>query len=193
MRIFALEYIRKMINEYEVHFVHANKISQFMIKSQIGPFICNNRVAGEEEGRILKDMKFTHSFTWSYDPMGIISKKRVENKSTPYIHTQRLEIEKYMNQEEWATNTLQEVKEQVTSTLGIQTPTPQERKVAGEKDDKGKEPEKDTGRKRTRDDQIDMDIDTSTKEFKMKYRKRSKFHMDIDQDSEKDQQTVITI
>ena len=54
----------------------------------------------------MKEMKFTHSFTWSYDTMGIISKKRVEKKSTPYIRTHILEIDKYMNQEEWVANTL---------------------------------------------------------------------------------------
>ena len=55
---------------------------------------------------MLKEMQFTHSFTWSYDPMGIISKKSVENKSMPYIHNHILEIEKYMNQEEWVADTL---------------------------------------------------------------------------------------
>lgn len=49
----------------------------------------------------MKEMKFTHSLTWSYDPWGIISKKRVENKSTPYIHSHRPEIDKFMNQIEW--------------------------------------------------------------------------------------------
>lgn len=97
MRIFALQYIRQMISADEIHFVAANKKSQFKIKSQIGPFICNTRVAGEEADRRLREMNFTHSLTWSYDPWGIISKKRVEN-STAYIHTQRPEIEQYMNQ-----------------------------------------------------------------------------------------------
>ena len=95
-----------MINADEVHFVSAKRKSQFRIKSQIGPFICNIKVAGEMADRILKKMKLTHSFTCSYDPMGIISKKRVENKFTPNIHTHRLEIEKYMNQEEWEAITL---------------------------------------------------------------------------------------
>lgn len=87
-----------------------------MIKSQIGPFICNSRVVGEEMDRRLKEMNFTHNFIWSFDPWGIISKKRVENKSTAYIHTQRPEIEKYMNQIEWMSETLQEAEEQVVSS-----------------------------------------------------------------------------
>jgi len=45
-------------------------------------------------------MKFKLSFTWSYDPLGIISKLRVEQRTTPYVHTPRPEIEQYANQEE---------------------------------------------------------------------------------------------
>lgn len=98
-----------------------------------------------------------------------------------------------MNKEEWEANTLHEVEEKVISTLGIQKPTPQERNSKGAQDDKGKEPKKEVGNKRTREDQTDTDIDPSTKEFKMKYMKRARIHMDIDQGSEKDQQIVITI
>lgn len=48
VRIFALEYIRQMINVDEIHFVAAKKKSQFRIKSEIGPFIYNSRATGEE-------------------------------------------------------------------------------------------------------------------------------------------------
>jgi len=122
MRIFALEYIKQMINADEVHFLAAKKKSQFRIKSQIGPFICNSRAAGEEEDKRLKEMNFTHNFTPSYDPWGIISKKRVKNKSRTYIYTQRPEIEKYMNHIESMPDTLQEVEEQVISSSSAQTP-----------------------------------------------------------------------
>lgn len=56
-------------------------------------------------------MNFPLSFTWSYDPFGIISKLRVKQKETPYVSTPRPEIEKYMNQHIWVENTLQEAKE----------------------------------------------------------------------------------
>jgi len=72
-------------------------------------------------------MKFTHKFTWSYDRWGIISKKRVENKSTPYIHTHRPEIEKIMNQIEWMPENLQEVEEQILSSLSAHNLRKQER------------------------------------------------------------------
>lgn len=60
---------------------------------------------------ILKRMKSKTSFTWSYDPLGVISKLRFEQKSTPYPHTPRSEIEQYANQEEWTKTTLQEIEE----------------------------------------------------------------------------------
>lgn len=66
MKIFALEYIRQMINADEIHFVVAENKFQFKMKSQIGPFICNSRPIGEEVDIRLREMNFTHSFTWSY-------------------------------------------------------------------------------------------------------------------------------
>jgi len=72
-------------------------------------------------------MNFTHSFTWSYDPLRITSKKRVENKSTPYIHTHRLEIEKFMNQTEWMSKTLQEAEEKILSSSSAHIPRQQEK------------------------------------------------------------------
>lgn len=97
MRFFSLEYIRKILNVNEVHFVSSKTKSQFRIKTQMRPFICNNRMIGEEADELLKEIQFSLSFTWSYDPLGTISKLRVENKYTPYIHPHRPEIERYMN------------------------------------------------------------------------------------------------
>jgi len=74
-----------------------NKKSQLWIKTQVRHFICNSRAVGEEADLLLKQMNFPLSFTWSYERFGVISKLRVEQKDTPYVHTQRLEIEKYMN------------------------------------------------------------------------------------------------
>ena len=42
MRIFSLEYIRKMINLDEIHFVSLKKKKQLRIKGKIGSFICNS-------------------------------------------------------------------------------------------------------------------------------------------------------
>lgn len=93
MRIFALEYVRQMLNSNEIHFIVAMKKAQFNIKTQESPFVCNTRTTGEEVDKILKEMKLNLSFTWSYEPYGITSKLRVDNKNTPYIHTSRPDIE----------------------------------------------------------------------------------------------------
>ena len=46
MRLFALEYIRQILNSDEINFLAAKKKTQFKIKNQVGPFFCNNRDAG---------------------------------------------------------------------------------------------------------------------------------------------------
>jgi hypothetical protein len=106
VRIFALEYIRQIMNSDDVHFVSLKKKQQLRLKGQIGSFICNNRGAGDEADRLLREMKFITSFPWHYDPHGIISEMRVKNKNAPYVHELRPEIEKYANQTDWEPDTL---------------------------------------------------------------------------------------
>ena len=111
MRIFSLDYIGKMINMNEVHFVSSKKKSQFKLKAKVGSFICNTRSACTEVDRLLKNMNLQPSFTWYYDIFGIISTLRVQLKETPYNHTPTLELEKFMNHEQWSEGTLTEVDE----------------------------------------------------------------------------------
>jgi hypothetical protein len=126
VRIFALEYIRQMINSDDIHFVSLKKKQQMRIKGKIGPFICNNRAVGGEADKILKEMKFNTSFIWHYDPSGIIAEMRSKNKSSPYAHTLKPEIEKYVNQTEWEANTLVDTEQQESPSVTIsQTTTPQ--------------------------------------------------------------------
>ena len=66
-------------------------------------------------------MNIQPSFTWSYDPFGIISTLRVELKATPYNHNPRLELEKFMNQEQWSEGTLTEADEQGISIPHVKT------------------------------------------------------------------------
>jgi hypothetical protein len=101
VRIFALEYIRQIMNSDDIHFVSLKKKQQLRIKGQIGSFICNSRGAGDEADRMLREMKFLTSFTWHYDPCGIISEMRVKNKNVPYAHEPKPEIERFANQTEW--------------------------------------------------------------------------------------------
>jgi hypothetical protein len=114
-----------MINSDDIHFVAFKKKQQLRIKGQIGPFICNNRAAGEMADKILKEMKFNTSFPWHYDPCGIIAETRLRNKISPYAHVPKPEIEKFMNQTEWEVNTLEDSEQQPPSAIVSQTITPQ--------------------------------------------------------------------
>ena len=69
-------------------------------------------------------MNFPLIFTWSYDPFGIIFELRSKQKTILFVHTQRSEIEKYMNYAEWEENTLQEAEEKLVSMITSQTITP---------------------------------------------------------------------
>ena len=50
-------------------------------------------ISSKGADHLLKKIKFKLSFTWSYDPLGIVSKLRVEQKTTRYTHIARLNIE----------------------------------------------------------------------------------------------------
>jgi hypothetical protein len=131
VRIFALEYIRQIMNSDDVHFVSIKKKQQLRLKGHIGSFICNNRGAGDEADRLLREMKFITSFPWHYDPHGIISEMRVKNKNAPYVHEPRPEIEKYANQIDWEPDTLEDVgpvirsEQQGPSSSALPVNTPQ--------------------------------------------------------------------
>ena len=73
VRIFALEYIRQMINSDDIHFVSLKKKQQLRIEGHIGSFICNSQAAGEEANKLLKEMKFDINFLWHYDLCGVIA------------------------------------------------------------------------------------------------------------------------
>jgi len=45
-----------MSNSDDIHFVAFKKKQQLRIKGQIGSFICNNRVLGEEDNKLLKEI-----------------------------------------------------------------------------------------------------------------------------------------
>jgi len=113
-----------MIHMDDLHFVVAKKNSQFKIKAQVGPFMCNTRTTSKEADLLLKQLSFELSFTWSYGPFVMISGLMVEQKTTPYTHTLQQEIEQYMNQYEWEENTMQEKEEKILSKMTSQTPIP---------------------------------------------------------------------
>ena len=78
MRLFSLEYIRQILNSDSINFLAAKKKTQFKIKNQVGPLICNNRDAGLEAEKYLQEFKFSKSFLWYYDPLRVLSKLRVK-------------------------------------------------------------------------------------------------------------------
>ena len=105
-RIFALEYLRQLLNVDEINFIASKKKTQFKLKNQIGPFIVNTREAANEINVKLKEYKFPCSFTWKYDPQGILSAIRVKCKLHVYLHDPKPHIERYANKNEWEPNTL---------------------------------------------------------------------------------------
>jgi hypothetical protein len=131
VRVFALEYIRQIMNSDDIHFVSLKKKQQLRLKGQIGSFICNNRGAGDEADKLLREMKFPTSFAWHYDPYGIISEMRLRNKTGPYAHEPRPEVEKFANQTEWEPDTLEDVEpvvrteQQRPSASALPATTPQ--------------------------------------------------------------------
>ena len=101
--------MRHIPNSGEVNFLSAKNKTQFKIKNQLGPFICNNRNVGQQAKKCLKDFKFINSFKWKYDPLGVFSKLRVKFKLTPFVHESKPDVKKYSNLSEWMENTLQEL------------------------------------------------------------------------------------
>ena len=89
----------------------------------------NTGATTKEVDEILKKMKFKLRFIWSYDPLGIISKMRVEKKTNPYAHKPSTEIEQYANQEQWTENTIQQAEEKIVSQSSLQTPIPKDKEI----------------------------------------------------------------
>ena len=106
MKIFALEYLRPILNSDSINFMAARKKTQFKLKNQVGPFIINHKEAEKEIIKRLAEFKFQESFPWNYDPQGILSSLRVKFKLTSFIHELKPEIKKFSNQAEWVENTL---------------------------------------------------------------------------------------
>ena len=61
-RIFALEYLRQILNANAVNFIASKKKAQFKLKNQIGPFIVNSRDALKDIVSKLSKFKFQESF-----------------------------------------------------------------------------------------------------------------------------------
>jgi len=108
MRLFALEYFRKLINVDLTHFHSAKKKAQLRIKTQLGPYIIHENESWQDAEKILEQyLKLKKSFWWvPYDPNSFISDRMVRNKLGAYMHHRIPEIEKFSNQDEWVEGTL---------------------------------------------------------------------------------------
>lgn len=79
--------------------------TQLKLKAQFGYFIINIGVYNKEVESLLSQMKFELSFNWHYYPIGKISANKLEQKSAPYIHTLKPNIENFSNREILEDNT----------------------------------------------------------------------------------------
>ena len=64
MRLFALEYIRHILNSDEVNLLSTKKKTQFKLKNWLGHFIFNNKNVGQQADKCLQEFKFSDSFKW---------------------------------------------------------------------------------------------------------------------------------
>lgn len=97
MRIFSLEFIRQNLNVDQVHFVPMKKGYLFKFPKAVGPFIVNTRQDTQEVEKLLNDMCLLQVVEWAYDPHQIISKRRLENGYSAFVHESRPETEKLAN------------------------------------------------------------------------------------------------
>lgn len=74
-------------------------------------------------------MKFNLSYSWPYDPLGVISSMIIEQNSIPYTHISKSEIEYYANHNVWEENTLQEVEDKISSQIALESPRLKEKEL----------------------------------------------------------------
>ena len=66
-------------------------------------------------------MKFSDSFKWQYDPLGVINKLRLKFNLSPFMHDSKLDIETFANQLEWLENTLMDMEKQMDTSSILHT------------------------------------------------------------------------
>lgn len=110
MRLFALEYYRKLTNSDLTHFHSAKKKARLKFKDQLGPFVMNKKEGWQDVDQILGgELKLKRIFCWvPYDPDGFISARKVKYRLTSYEHCKIPQIEQFANQDEWVQGTLVE-------------------------------------------------------------------------------------
>jgi hypothetical protein len=74
---------------------------------------------------MLKEMKFSLSFPWHYDPCGIIAETILKNRISPYAHVPKPEIEKIHEPDRMGGKHLLDIEQHPSPANISQTNTPQ--------------------------------------------------------------------
>jgi hypothetical protein len=69
------------------------KKTNFKPKREIGPFIVHTRSSLQVVETMLQELGFEQGTTWKYDPLGVISNKRLELQITTYEHQRKPDLE----------------------------------------------------------------------------------------------------
>ena len=96
-RIYFLEYIRQRVVVDLFHFVYNNKISNFKLQQNIGPFFVKNRLAMKLVNEMMQDIRFHHGERIIYNPYNNIANKR-EHYKLSYENQFSLELDRVENQ-----------------------------------------------------------------------------------------------
>lgn len=86
LKIFTLEYITQRLDSNYINFASKKHQVTFKLKKEVVPFNMFTRATEGIVEKMLMDMDFQWGEDWNYDPYDIISNKRVQLGSTPYIH-----------------------------------------------------------------------------------------------------------
>jgi hypothetical protein len=101
-KMFSLQYIRKILNSDDVHFVSRKYKATFKLEKEVGPFIVNSKIALQVlVAKVLSDMGFQEGETWIYDPYAFISSKNISHGLNSYHHERKEEVELLENQRRW--------------------------------------------------------------------------------------------
>ena len=99
-----MEYIRKRLLSDELHFGSVKNHKSLHIPKDVGPFqIRSQSVVHYLEG-FLEHLSLEKAKEISYDPYGVLSKQRKENKNVAYEPIPRPDLVSIANKHRWKEN-----------------------------------------------------------------------------------------
>ena len=81
----------------QVHFLPMKKGFMYKLPMNVGPFVVNMRQDFDEVSKMLEETHLLLGEKWSYDPHGVISQRRIENRYSVFSHVSRPDQEKLAN------------------------------------------------------------------------------------------------